>query len=103
MRVSALLLALAVSCADHSKTELQPDEIDKFTTIYAELSIAFEMAGQDSAAYFAMRDSILQANDVDTAWVNGVTRKLGEDVESWLGVWEEITGKLEAKKDSLTR
>ncbi len=99
-----LLLGLIaiLSCSSEEEIDLKSEKYDTFTSVYADLSIAFEMANQDSSVYFPMRDSILKRHDVDTAWVNGITRELGDDPESWLEVWEEITKKLEVKKDSLT-
>jgi hypothetical protein len=101
---SVLLLGLiaVMSCSSERQIDLKSEKYDTFTSVYADLSIAFEMANQDSSVYFPMRDSILKRHDVDTAWVNGITRELGDDPERWLEVWEEITKKLEAKKDSLT-
>jgi hypothetical protein len=95
------LIAL-MSCSGEEEIDLRSEKYDRFTTLYTDLSIAFEMANQDSSVYFPMRDSILKRHDVDTAWVNGITRELGDDPERWLEVWEDITKKLEVKKDSLT-
>ncbi len=103
--LSAILilgLIVMISCSSEEEIDLKSEKYDTFTSVYADLSIAFEMANQDSSIYFPMRDSILKRHDVDTAWVNGITRELGDDPERWLEVWEEITKKLEVKKDSLT-
>jgi len=99
-----LLLGLiaVLSCSGDKKIDLNSEKYDRFTSVYADLSIAFEMANQDSSVYFPMRDSILKAHDTDTAWVNSISRELGDDTERWHEVWEEITRKLAAKKDSLT-
>ena len=101
---ATLLLCLigVLSCSSEKEIDLKSEKYDTFTTVYADLSIAFEMANQDSSVYFPMRDSILKRHDVDTAWVNGITRELGDDPERWAEVWGEITRKLEVKKDSLT-
>lgn len=98
----ALCIAAVMSCGESDEPELSPEDRDRFTTIYADLLIAFELAGKDSSAYFPMRDSILRAYDVDTAWVNRRADALGESSQKWLDVWEEITRKLEARRDSLT-
>lgn len=96
------LLLAGLSCGEKEEIDLTAEKYDKFTTVYAELSTAFELAQQDSSAYFPLRDSILEAHNIDTAWVNGVINELGDDSEVWYEVWQEIARKLEAKKDSLT-
>ena len=61
---------------------LSEEQIAEFEErLELDLSIAFEMASRDSIVYFPMRDSILKQHDVDTAWVNGITRELGDDPE----------------------
>lgn len=100
--LSVALLLGCWSCSEKEQIDLTSEKYDKFTTVYAELSTAFELAQQDSNAYFPLRDSILEVHNVDTAWVNGVINELGDDSEVWYEVWQEITRKLEAKKDSLT-
>jgi hypothetical protein len=95
-------LAASPSCSNRSEIDPKSERYDKFTTVYADLSAAFEMANMDSSTYLPMRDSILRRYDVDTAWIASVTRELGEGSDKWLLIWEEITRKLEATKDSLT-
>lgn len=103
LSISLILLLALLLCTCSKKTEIDFDssEFDKFTTVYAEFLIGFEMAKHDSSAYFPIRDSILNENGVDTAWFGDYSRKLQDDPETWLKVYNEITKKLETKKDSL--
>lgn len=91
-----------LSCSDDSGPDVHSSDFDKFTDVYAELSVGFELAGHDSTLYMPIRDSILTALGVDSAWIAGYVKKVGDDPEDWLVVWDEITRKLESRKDSLT-
>lgn len=95
-------IAAAMSCTGEDSVKMAPEDRERFTSVYADLMIAFELAGKDSTTYFPMRDSILKAHNTDTAWVNSKVEELGENSEKWLDVWEEITRKLESRRDSLT-
>ncbi|MBU1317669.1 MAG: hypothetical protein KKG33_07740 [candidate division Zixibacteria bacterium] len=93
---------LTVSCSGDATNDIHSKDFDKFTDVYAELSVGFEMAGHDSTLYMPIRDSILTALEVDSIWIADYLKKIGDDSEKWLVVWKEITRKLEARKDSLT-
>jgi len=93
---------LAMSCSDDSVSDVSSKDFDKFTDVYAELSVGFELAGHDSTLYMPIRDSILTALEVDSVWIADYLKKVGDDPEKWLVVWKAITRKLEARKDSLT-
>jgi len=99
--ILAVLTVIASCSSDKSEVKM-PEEFDKFTSVYAELSVAFELAARDSLRYVGMRDSILGSFDADTVWLQEFTGKFKSDPELWLKVWEEISKKLEARKDSLT-
>jgi len=99
----SLLLGLTtfLSCGGGQTNDFNSQEFDTFTTVYAELAIGFEMAQSDSSVYLPIRDSILSELGIDTVWLSEYSVKMNESPENWLKVWEEVTRKLEVKRDSL--
>ncbi len=70
------------------KRQLAVDE--RFAEVYAATTVMAELYRNEPERYFAARDSILTAHDVDSAWVFDFQSRYKDKEEKWTPIWARI-------------
>ena len=103
-KLIVLLLICAAAAATtykiyHSKTAdtLNADDI-KFVNVYAEMSVAREMAGRDSLLLDSLYSTVYNRYDVDSTWLLKYPSTFSNDAARQKRIWDYIVAKLDSLK-----
>jgi hypothetical protein len=71
-------------------------EDDKFVTVYIEMAVASEMAGNNLDSLNLFYERIFNSNGVDSSWMFDYVSKISYDAEKHKLIWDSIVEKLDS-------
>ena len=80
--------------------EIPIEDIDKFVSVYTELSIAKETYGYNVDSTLSRYETIYKNTGVDSTWIEEFSKSLSENPELQKKIWVKIVAKLDSLRNS---
>ena len=96
-----VIAAVAVACYilfGAKKTDILDAKDIKFIDVYSEMSVAREMAGDDTIYLDSIYSEIYKRYDVDFSWIVNYVAGVSGDAGKQKRIWDDIVARLDSLK-----